>query len=329
MVAILFNQYIGVDEQDLANSATLLMTNVVPFVYDQVMNPPPGILSDATSSLLNTTDFSLYDLSDRIFENDDSQIYPKLLNTGCSKFYTDGLSCDGTEFYQPSEIRGGIVGIMTKCLVIRGDKCQQCQCIANNALFNHAVPERITSKMGDYVSTILAMLLESVQKGDIDFSKWFEVNASAVVGIGFDMYPSLNGFLIGVALVTIMVLWVNSIDHQNSIKRCQDRVQRLDETTPKRSLLFFLEDDETQQQSKVRVGLSVLLGVGIIPLVFSAIYIDMFELFLGRINRFTNVEIGRDFQYSMIDLVVGLRDGTDYKSEFTYLYAVLLLAAPM
>lgn len=329
MVTILFNQNVGVNEQDLANSATLLMTNVVPFVWNQVMDPPPGILSDATASLLNTTDFSIYDLSDIIFQNEDPQIYPKLLNTGCTKFYTDGLSCEGTEFYQPNEIRGGIVGVMTKCLMIRGDKCQQCQCIANNALYNHAVPEKITSKIGDYMSTVFATLLESVQTGDIDFKKWFDINANALVGIGFDMYPSLIGFLIGVAISMIMVLWVNSIDHQNSIKKYQHAVPSDDETTIHRRSLLFSVNDETQPQSKIRIGVLLLLGIGIVPFVFFAIYIDMFQLMLGRINGFANIEFGRDFQYSMIDLVVGIKDGTEYKAEFTYLYAILLLAAPM
>jgi hypothetical protein len=55
----------------------------------------------------------------------------------------------------------------------------------------------------------------------------------------------------------------------------------------------------------------------------------MFHLMLGGINDFANIARGKEFEYSMIDLVVGIRDGSDYKAEFTYLYAVLLLAAPM
>lgn len=147
VVSILFNQSIKLDEKDLANNAELLMTNVVPHVWDNTMNPPPGILSDATANLLNTSDFTLYDLSDSMFQNEDPTIYPRLLNAGCSKFYNDGLTCEGTDFYEPSEVRGGIVGIMTKCLMIRGDKCKQCQCIANNALFIMLCRKRLHQRL--------------------------------------------------------------------------------------------------------------------------------------------------------------------------------------
>jgi uncharacterized membrane protein len=326
VVAILFNQTINVDEKDLAKSASLLMENVVPYVWDQTMNPPPGILSNATTSVLTSSSFSLYDLSDSIFQNEDPQIYPKLLNAACTKFYTDGLSCEGTEFYQPNELRGGIVGATTKCLLIRGDKCQQCQCIANNALYNHVVPQRILSKVGDYVSTVFATLLESVQTGGVDLSKWLEVDADAIVGVGFDMYPSIIGFLVGVACSMIMVLWVNTLDHQHSVKKYQHALQNQIQTG--RSLLFSADSDD-QTQSKFKTGMLALLGAGIIPFVFCAIYIDMFHLMLGGINDFANIARGKEFEYSMIDLVVGIRDGSDYKAEFTYLYAVLLLAAPM
>jgi hypothetical protein len=326
VVAILFNQSIDVGEKDLAKSATLLMTNVVPYVWDQTMNPPPGILSNATTSVLTLSNFSLYELSDSIFQNEDPQIYPKLINAACTKFYTDGLSCEGTEFYQPNEVRGGIVGITTKCLLIRGDKCQQCQCLANNALYNHAVPQKILSKVGDYVSTVFATLLESVQTGDIDFSKWFEINADATVGIGFDMYPSLIGFLVGVACSMIMVLWVNTLDHQHSVKKYQREFQHQMQDS---CSMLFSADSNDRTQSKVKTGIAAVIGAGMIPFVFCAIYIDMFQLLLGGINEFANNAVGRDLQYSMIDLVVGIRDGSDYKAEFAYLYAVLLLAAPM
>ena len=79
VVSILFNQSIKLDEKDLANNAELLMTNVVPHVWDNTMNPPPGILSDATANLLNTSDFTLYDLSDSMFQNEDPTIYPRRL----------------------------------------------------------------------------------------------------------------------------------------------------------------------------------------------------------------------------------------------------------
>ena len=328
VVAILFDQHIDVNERDVANNAQLLMTNVVPYVWNNVMDPPPGILSSATSNLLNTSDLSLYALTDSIFQNDDPKIYPELLNMGCSNYYNDGQSCDGTAFYEPNEIRGGVVGVMSKCLLIRGDKCRQCQCIVNNALYNHAVPEKITTKIGDSVSTVLATLLEAVKTGGIDLSKWFEINANARVGIGFEMYPSLIGFLIGVALSIVMVLCVNTLDHQNSTNKHQNTGTNENEITSTCSLLFSTED-ENQQTSRIKTGIFFIVGAGIVPFIFCAVYIDMFNLVLGRINYFVNIENGRGFEYSMVDLVVGIRDGSDYKSEFTYLYAILLLAAPM
>ena len=328
VVAILFDQYIDVNEKDVANNAQLLVTNVAPYVWNNVMEPPPGILSNATSSLLNTSDFSLYALTDSIFQNDNPRIYPEVLNMGCSKYYNDGQSCNGTAFYEPSKIRGGVVGVMSKCLLIRGDKCRQCQCIVNNALYNHAVPERITAKIGDSLSITFATLLDAVKTGGNDFSKWFEIDANARVGIGFEMYPSLIGFLIGVALSIVMVLCVNTLDHRKSMNQHQNTGPNTVESASTCSLLFS-QESENRQTSRIKTAIFVILGVGIIPFVFCAIYIDMFNLVLGRINYFVNTENGRGFEYSMVDLVIGIRDGSEYKSEFTYLYAMLLLAAPM
>jgi hypothetical protein len=330
VVAILFHQNIDLNERDFANNASLLMTNVVPYIWDNTMEP--GLLSDKVTNLLNISDFTLDGLSDSIFQNEDPKIYPKLLNIGCSKYYNDDQSCEGTEFYQPSEIRGGIVGVTTKCLLIRGDNCRQCQCIVNNALYNHVVPERITSKVADSkpISTVFATLLESVKIGDINFSQWFEINANVVVGIGFDMYPTLIGFLVGVAMSMIMVVWINSIDHQSSIKKYRDVHQSRseDETTDRYSLLFQSEGED-QVQSRFQTGVMLVLGAAIIPFIFCAIYINMFHLELVRINNFANIEMGRELEYSLIDMVVGIRDGSNYTSEFTVLYAILLLAAPM
>ena len=332
MVSILFNQSIKLDEKDLANNAELLMTNVVPYVWDKTMNPPPGILSDITTNLLNASDFTLYDLTDSIFQNEDPTIYPRLLNAGCSQFYNDGLSCEGTDFYEPNEVRGGIVGIMTKCLMIRGDKCKQCQCIANNALFNHAVPEKITSKIADKISAVWATDLESVKNGDIDFRKWFEINADATVGIGFDMYPSLIGFLVGVFMSMVMVLLINTLDHQKSRKQYQrqqhaGRQSQLE--TARRCSLLFQTEDQAHMRANMKRGAFFVLGIGVIPFIVFAVYLDMFILRLSRVNEFINLENEREFEYSMVDLVWGIRDGSAAKSEFTGLYAILLLLAPM
>ena len=329
VVSILFNQSIKLDEKDLANNAELLMTNVVPHVWDNTMNPPPGILSDATANLLNTSDFTLYDLSDSMFQNEDPTIYPRLLNAGCSKFYNDGLTCEGTDFYEPSEVRGGIVGIMTKCLMIRGDKCKQCQCIANNALFNHAVPEKITSKIADKISTVWAIDLESVKKGNIDFGKWFDIYADATVGVGFDMYPSLIGFLVGVFMSMVMVLLINTLDHRKSMILYQRQYRQNHLDTVRRCSLLFQSEDQGPTKTNIKSGIFFVLGIGIIPFIVYAVYLDMFILRLSRVNEFINLENEREFEYSMIDLVWGIRDGSARKSEFTGLYAILLLVAPM
>jgi hypothetical protein len=144
------------------------------------------------------------------------------------------------------------------------------------------------------------------------------------------MYPTLIGFLVGVAMSMIMVVWINSIDHQSSIKKYRDVHQSRseDETTDRYSLLFQSEGED-QVQSRFQTGVMLVLGAAIIPFIFCAIYINMFHLELVRINNFANIEMGRELEYSLIDMVVGIRDGSNYTSEFTVLYAILLLAAPM
>ena len=95
----------------------------------------------------------------------------------------------------PSTVKGGIAGIMTKCLRIRGDKCSQCECIVNNVIYNKAIPSGIVeSKVDSAMSLVFAKLLSAVTSGNIN--SWFDVEGGASVGMYITIYPGKQKLIV-------------------------------------------------------------------------------------------------------------------------------------
>ena len=199
MLFLLLNIQADINVGAIANQATQLMNDVV--VSGDAASILPAGLSNATQSILDKGEDLVYDelvsLSNSIFENDDPTVYKSFLEKGCSTFYNDGDTCLGTSFYEPSNVKGGIAGIMTKCLRIRDDKCTQCECIVNNVIYNKAIPSgMVESKVDSAMSLVFAKLLSAVTSGNIDFASWFDVEGGAEVGMYITIYPGKQKLIV-------------------------------------------------------------------------------------------------------------------------------------
>lgn len=201
MLFLLLNIQATIDLGQLVEGSQQLMGDVIPFIYNTSVLPDNGdsLLSNKTQSILdNLISFeqaAVGELTEIIFESDrDTDLYESLLEKGCSQFYNGGDTCEGTPFYEPADIKGGIAGVMTKCLRIRHDMCSQCECIVNNAIYNHEIPGSITDEIvsSGTTSIVFAKVL-AMAKTD-SFASLFDVEGTASVGMYVTIYPAFLGF---------------------------------------------------------------------------------------------------------------------------------------
>jgi hypothetical protein len=107
------------------------------------------------SLVANATYNHLGALSDYVFKGNHTGLYDTALARGCCEYA--GRTCP-VKFYDPSRVFGGLVGVVAKCVAVSGlDKCNRCECIANNLLFNGDIPQ---AGVDAAVSTALARALE-------------------------------------------------------------------------------------------------------------------------------------------------------------------------
>lgn len=271
MLFLLLNLSLTYNLGTFVNNAAELMANVVPYISDSALAKG---LSNETRAILDEVGTWAYDevvkLSDSIFaDGNDPELYSSLLEQGCSEFYNGGETCANTTFYEPTTVTGGIAGIMAKCLRIRNDKCYQCQCIVNNAIFNHDVPgEPVQAAINDAISTTFAKLLASVKAGQIDFSSWFSFGGTATVGMYITIYPALLGFTFAVIFSVIASLVVNHVAEKHYMKRYRN-ASTLDESLENEGI------DKTQwtqlfanSPRRLTRILAIICSLGLIPLVF-------------------------------------------------------------
>lgn len=339
MIFMLLNLTTTIDVGELTSTARALIREVVP----DIINSTPGLLSDATQSLLDQVDGSLmsvaYDvvdqLSDSIFENQDYTRYEPLLQSACGTYHN--TTCIDTVFYEPTNIIAGIPGIMTKCLRIRDDECSQCECIVNNVIYNDAIPDQMAQTAFD---TVIPMLFSKVLTS-VEASGRFEnlngvVEGEITVGSTVEAYPAFLAFTFGILFSIIASIIVEKIEEADcmqrnhgtsSIKTYLKKSGMMDNTP---SYLFLSDDDKVW--TKVGKFACSLIAI---PLTFLGVYIKMFDweiagLLAGILNlQQTAVQSSIDVSISIIDSVVQVNDGSGYGWTFTILYGILLLAAPL
>lgn len=324
MLFLILDIQTTVDVGKLASDASSLLGHIV-----SETNMSSGLLSNATQGLLletaqNKTYEEVVSLSDSIFENGDYTLYQPLLETGCSEFYNNGESCANTTFYEPVNLNS-LTQIMTKCLRIRGDKCYQCECIVNNAIYNKVIPsELVEDEVDDLVSMLFAKLLAAVEPGDI--SSWFSVTGDVTARMLVLIYPAFLGFTVAVILSITASILVTYADEEANRKKFLE-VSSLGEAllvngceTDSRTLLF-------SQESKVTKTIAIVSGLGIVPLVYFALYMDMFSLVKAGVfpEILSQTSDGAEVVYSVAAIVESIKSNV----AFAALFGFFMLAMPL
>ena len=218
MLFMLLNLTATIDASTLASGASTLIRDVVPHIVDGI----DGKLSNTTQSLVAEVDQMAYETIDRlsqsIFENEDPAMYESLLQTGCGNFYD--VDCSQTSFYEPTVVRGGLAGVMTKCLRIRNDECSRCECIVNNVIYNDAIPnEVVETAIDNGVSMLFAKFLAFVESGGLNIFSSISFEGEIEVGTAVHAYMAFIAFAIGVILSIAASIFVDKIEEKDAMRR--------------------------------------------------------------------------------------------------------------
>ncbi|KAL7549430.1 hypothetical protein ACHAWF_012699 [Thalassiosira exigua] len=332
---LLINVQADINVGALASDASQLMGDVIPYIVDSVL---PGDISNKTETILNKAGAWAYEevvgLTDSISANGDSSIYKLLLEKGCAEVYNGGATCEDTPFYTPTNVFGGIAGIMMKCLRIRNDKCSQCECIVNNAVYNRAIPGGpLQAKLQDAASAVFAKILSAVKSGDVDFASWIDVRGNASAGSYIKIHPAFLGFTIGVILSIVASLLVLRVEEKDSMKRYRD-ADSLGEALEnagvedQKSHLFATTGSCRGWLKKLS---SIVFAIGIIPMVFFAVYVQMMKVVMAGLvpSLMFQQSEAVESSYSIIDSVKAVNDGSGYGKAFTVIYGTAMLGIPM
>ena len=338
MLFLLLNVSADINIGNLTNAATQLMTEMVDSVsVESLLSGDDTSLSNIFENTVGSWTFDeIVDLGNNIFDDNDAAVYKTFLEKGCSTHYNDGETCVGTPFYEPTQIKGGIPGIMAKCLRIRNDNCYQCECIVNNVLYNHDIPDGVVqSKMEDTMSFLFAELLKTIQSGDLNFGSWFDVGGTMSLGMYITIYPAFLGFTFAVIFSIIASLVVGHVDEKDALtkyRKSSSIVESLENNSEvdmdQRS---FLYNGDGSCSSKMTRLLSIVVGLGIIPLTFFAVYVKMFNYSIaGFFEELIMLQPeATETLYSVIDCVTTVNDGTGYGKTFAVFYGLFLLGIPM
>ena len=331
MIFMLLNLTVTMDVGTLASDAAELIQDVVPII----VNGTDGKLSNITQSLVNQVDEMTFEkvdsLSQSIFENDDPELYASLLQKGCGSYYS--TDCTDTPFYEPTEVRGGLAGIMAKCLRIRNDECSQCECIVNNVIFNDAIPEDVEEAVIDEgISMLFAKVLAFAQSGRLNLLSLISMEGVIEVGTKVQAYPAFISFTLGVILSIVASMVVDKIEERDTMqKNCgvstvQAFLEKKGMRGRKPATLFFSETERLW----TKLG-KAACSLGTIPITTIALYVEMFDWKIaGLFEEILLVQrTAVNLYFSIIDCVVNVNDGTGYGWTFTVLYGFFMLGAPM
>ena len=335
MLFMLLNLTATIDAGTLASGASELIRDVVPYIVDGI----DGKLSNITQSLVAEVDQRAYETIDRlsqsIFENDDPALYESLLQTGCGTFYD--ADCSQTSFYEPTVVRGGLAGIMTKCLRIRDDECSRCECIVNNVIYNDAMPNEVEdAAIDEGVSLLFAKLLAFVESGGLNLFSSISFEGEIEVGTAVHAYTAFIAFAIGVIFSIAASIFVDKIEEKDTMRRncsassikaqLENRGIVSSTSRSKPSILFFTNSESVWS----KLG-KFVFSLGTIPVVIVALYIEMFDWQIaGLFEEILSVQrTAINFYFSIIDCVVNVNDGSAYGWIFTVLYGFFMLGAPI
>ncbi len=305
-----------------------LLANVGLYIAAQI---PNGTLSYETQKILDDITVLAFDevvnLSQSIFNSDgDPEMYMALLEEGCAKFRNGGTSCSGTSFYEPTSISSE-AQIVTKCLPIRNE-CRQCECLVNEIIYNKLIPGQVVEeRIGDAVSWTFAKLLAFIKAGNDDFATWFSAEGQFKMQSEVFAYPAFIGFTIAVIVSICASLLVDEVEMKDSMKRLNGGATTLSEALDNsgvdkgtRSLLFGFNEEGSVKKWTSRIP--ILAGLCIVPIVFLAIHVKMFNWTTeGLLEQLLFMQTSTiHFYYSIIDCVQKVNNGTGYGWAFTVLY---------
>ncbi|KAK1746166.1 hypothetical protein QTG54_002773 [Skeletonema marinoi] len=130
---------------------------------------------------------------------------------------------------------------------------------------------------------------------------------------------------------------VDEVEMKDSMKRLNGGATTLSEAldnsgvdTDKRSLLFGFNEEGSVKKWTSRIP-AILAGLCIVPVVFMAIYVKMFNWTTeGLLEQLLFMQVSAiNFYYSIIDCVKKVNNGTGYGWAFTVLYGIFMLGTPM
>jgi len=334
MIFLLLNIQASIQLSDITSHVSGgLLTNIGPYVYNRISN---GTLSNQTQKVLDEIAILAYDevvnLSQSIFTNDDPKIYKALLQDGCAKFRNGGQSCSGTSFYEPTSIKSQ-AHVVTKCLPIR-NKCSQCECLVNEIIYNQLIPGQVVEeKIVDAASWTFAKLLAFIQSGNDNFASWFSAEGQFELQSQVLAYPAFIGFTVAVFVSIFTSLLVDEVEAKDSMTRLNGGATTLNEALDnsgvdkdKLSLLFGFKEEGSVRKWTSRVPV-ILAGLCIVPIVFLAIYVKMFNWTTeGLVEQLLLMQKSAvNKYYSIIDCVKKVNNGTGYGWVFSVLYVSCIL----
>lgn len=206
-------------------------------------------------------------------------------------------------------------------------RTRRCECIVNNAIYNKALPSGLVEdKVDDLVSMLFAKLLTTMESGDVHVSTWFSVSGDMTAKMQVLIYPAFLGFASAVILSIIASILVTYADEEANRKKFL-KVSTLGEALrvngceiDSRTLLF-------SQESKVKRTIAIVSGLGIIPLIFFAIYMEMFSLVKAGVfpEILSQTAAGEAVNYSVVTIVTAIKSNV----AFAALFGLFMLAMPL
>jgi hypothetical protein len=236
------------------------------------------------SLVANATYTHLGDLSNYIFEGNHTGLYDEALARGCGVYA--GKTCP-VQLYTPSRIFGGMAGVVAKCAAVSGfNKCNRCECIANNLLFNGDVPEAGVDKA---VATAFAKGL--VLARDLASGALRAVQVEGTVESGLEAYafPGIVAFCIGVIVSIIASIVVDHIDERSTARDFEidcfaAALKRVGRQASARSWLLLASDSDSGGRGALgaaRKAAVAIALVGVVPLAVAAVCVPMYSWQIG------------------------------------------------
>jgi hypothetical protein len=332
---------LNLDKEFSAATVYALALGFLPELGAEFRAAHAGLGPRAESLVANATYSHLGDLSDYIFKSNHTGLYDVALARGCSVYA--GKACP-VQFYPPSRVFGGMAGVVAKCAAVSGfNKCNRCECIANNLLFNGDVPE---AAIDAAVATAFAKAL--VLARDLASGALAAVHVTGTAAIGLEAYafPGVIGFCLGVIVSIITSILVDHVDERETardfkIANFGSALQRMGRGESEKSWLFFSSSSSSLTAAR-KTALAISL-LGVVPLAVSALWVPMYSWQIGGLvpslidlnatkSPFYNATPDIVFSQTLsnIDMVSMVGQAGDATRQFfMVLFGCLLIGVPL